>query len=132
MVAPTLDDVAAGAHSLLELLYLRDVERRHGLPRGRRQRPVQRGGQREWTDVSYDEYATLVELDGRLGHSEVAEAWRDMRRDNAAALAGEAALRYGWADVTGRPCEAAGEVGAVLRSRGWTGLPRRCGDSCTL
>lgn len=131
-VLPALDDVAGGAHSLLELLYLRNVERRHGLPNGRRQRPVQRTLHREWSDVSYDEYATVVELDGRLGHDHVDQVWRDMRRDNAAVVAGEAPLRYGWADVTGRPCAAAGEVGAVLRSRGWSGRPRKCGASCGL
>lgn len=127
-----LDDVADGAHSLLELLYLRDVERRHGLPPGRRQRRVHRGRRREWIDVSYDDFATVVELDGRLGHSEVAETWRDMRRDNAAVVAGEAPLRYGWADVTSSRCSVAAQVAAVLRARGWAGHPAKCGDSCTL
>ena len=132
VILPALRDVADGAHSLLELRYLRDVERRHGLPRGQRQRPMHRGRRREWTDVGYGDHATVVELDGRLGHDEVGAAWRDMRRDNAAVVAGEAPLRYGWADVMGRPCTVAAQVGAVLRSRGWSGQPRRCGNSCTL
>ena len=94
-VLAALDDVGRGAHSLLELRYLRDVERRHGLPRSRRQRPVDRGRRREWTDVSYDEFATVVELDGKAGHDDVLSVWRDMRRDNAVVVAGEAPLRYG-------------------------------------
>ncbi|PZS29960.1 MAG: hypothetical protein DLM59_11945 [Pseudonocardiales bacterium] len=131
-VLAALRDIAEGAHSLLEIRYLRDVERRHRLPEGRRQRAVLRGARREWTDVSYDDYATCVELDGRLGHDQVTDAWRDMRRDNRAALAGEVSLRYGWLDVTGRACAVAGEVAEVLRARGWAGQPRRCGNSCCL
>ena len=34
-----LGDVASGAESTMEVSYLRDVERAHGLPRGRRQHP---------------------------------------------------------------------------------------------
>jgi len=41
-------------------------------------------------------------------------------------IAGEATLRYGWADVLGRPCEVAAQVVAVLRARGWTGKPPGC------
>jgi len=130
-VLPALGDVARGAHSLLELRYLREVERAHGLPAGRRQRAVRRGSAREWIDVSYEEFATLVELDGRLGH-EGAGTWRDMRRDNASVVAGEAPLRYGWADVTGRPCAVAAELATVLAARGWTGRPRHCVNGCTL
>jgi hypothetical protein len=48
-----------------------------------------------WIDVCYEEYGILGELDGRLGHSDVADNWRDMRRDSRAVLAGEASLRYG-------------------------------------
>jgi len=131
VLAP-LGDIAAGAHSLLELRYLRDVERRHRLPTGRRQRPsVGRRG-REWTDVGYLGYATTVELDGRLGHDAPSEVWRDSRRDNAAVVAGEAPLRYGWAEVTMRPCAVAAEVALVLKARGWNGQPAKCGRSCAL
>ncbi len=34
----------------------------------------------------------------------------DMERDHGALLDGEVTLRYGWADVTGRPCRVALEV----------------------
>lgn len=131
-VLAALDDVANGAHSLLEIRYLRDVERRHGLPRGQRQRSVRRGRRQEWTDVSYDDYATVVELDGRAGHDDVIGTWRDMRRDNAVVVAGEVPLRYGWADVTARPCSTAAQVSAVLRMRGWTGQTQKCGAFCEL
>ncbi|WP_427889729.1 hypothetical protein ACQHIV_40250 [Kribbella sp. GL6] len=100
---PIIADVVAGSHSLLELRYLRDVERRHGLPRGRRQRAVDG----TFTDVSY--VGLNVELDGRL-HLVPQQRWRDLERDNRATLRAEATLRYGWFDVTNRPCDAAVQV----------------------
>lgn len=132
-----LADLAAGAESPLELTYLRRVERAHRLPTGRRQRPVDDlggtpggaavGAQR--TDVAYEEFGTVVELDGATHFTPVA-AWRDMARDNAATLRQERTLRYGYADVMGRPCEVAAQVAAVLTAAGWTGRPRRCGPGC--
>lgn len=65
-----LRDVAEGAESPLELRYLRDVERPHGLPRGRRQKS--RLGLPYCTDVGYDAHALLVELDGQDGHGAMA------------------------------------------------------------
>ena len=121
-------EVAAGVESRLELRYLRDVERAHGLPDGNRQR--YRGGLRHRTDVGYDDFALLVELDGRLGH-EGAGRFRDFRRDNGFALRQLSTLRYGWFDVVDRPCQVAFQVGSVLVLRGWSGLPRRC-DRCRL
>jgi hypothetical protein len=129
-LAPVLAAVADGAHSALEVRYGRDVERPHGLPPGRRQRPSHRGGARQWSDVAYEEWRTLVELDGRLGHDGVGERWRDAERDNAASLVGERTLRFGWRDVAARPCLVAQQVGAVLRLSGWGGRPRPCGPGC--
>lgn len=116
-----LDDVIEGAQSALELRYLQDVERAHGLPRGTRQARAQRG--RAYRDVRYDRYATLVELDGQV---HVTEQLRDSRRDNAALLQGEVTLRYGWPDVTERSCLVAVEVAAILRARGWKDPLQRC------
>lgn len=107
---PIIADVAAGSHSLLELRYLRDVERRHALPAGVRQRAL--GG--EFTDVFYRGFGLVVELDGRL-HLVPRSRWRDLDRDNRATLRAEATLRYGWFDVTSRPCQAAVQVLQVLR-----------------
>lgn len=124
LLAELLLDVAEGAQSPLELRYLRDVERPHGLPRGRRQRPSPtRPAVR---DVHYERYGVVVELDGRRGH-EGESAFRDMARDNAALLDLLLTLRFGFGDVTGSPCEVGMQVGQVLRSRGWLGPFRRCG-----
>lgn len=116
-----LADVAAGAESPLEIDFLRDVERPHGLPIGKRQ---YRAGKRR-LDILYEEFATVVELDGRLGH-EGTGRFRDMHRDNAAILSGRIPLRYGWHDVHCLPCQLAAQVATVLAARGWNGLFERC------
>jgi very-short-patch-repair endonuclease len=126
-----LADVAAGAHSSLELRYLRDVERAHRLPVGLRQHAVARPGGRYYDDVRYQEYGVTVELDGRSAHPDDAR-WRDMRRDNASVLAGRRVLRFGWADVAGGPCAVAAQVAVVLRIAGWRGVPRPCRPECDI
>ena len=123
LILAMLADVGAGAESALEVRYLRDVERAHGLPVGQRQVGVSAHTR---TDVGYVEHMVLVELDGRLGH-DGAGVWRDWARDNDHAASGRfITLRYGWHDVVRRPCEIAGQVAEVLIQNGWTGLPRRC------
>jgi hypothetical protein len=122
---------ADGVHSLLEFRYVSRVERPHGLPAATRQYRVTRSGQRQYQDVTYQAYGVVVELDGRVAHP-VELRWRDIRRDNASTAVGQATLRYGWADVTQRPCLAAAEVGAALSGRGWDGRLRRCGRACQL
>lgn len=118
-----------GAHSLLEFRYVTRVERPHALPPGRRQNPVRRGGRSQYQDLSYDDYALVVELDGREAHPEWYR-WADIRRDNATAATGQVTLRYGWGDVTERPCQTALEIAATLREHRWTGTLRRCGAAC--
>lgn len=103
-------DAAAGAHSVLEMLYLRDVERAHGLPAGQRQ--VQVSATREWVDVLYPEYGIVVELDGRSFHSDA--PFRDRARDNRNIRLGLKPVRFGWADITGDPCGVAREIAALM------------------
>jgi very-short-patch-repair endonuclease len=122
---PIVADVAAGSHSLLELRYLRDVERRHALPTGLRQRAVGN----EFTDVFYAGFDLIVELDGRL-HLVPHQRWRDLDRDNRATLRAESTLRYGWFDVTSRPCLAAVQVLQVLRRRRPALTAKPCTPSC--
>lgn len=124
-----LADVAAGANTVLEYRYLRDVERPHGLPRARRQVRVRRGGRSEYRDLVYGAYGVVVETDGRMAHL-VTAAWRDAHRDNSAAADGFVTLRYSWSDVNGRPCYVARQVAAALAQRGWPGPLRRCGPAC--
>lgn len=117
-----------GLASVLEQRYHRGVERPHGLPSATRQARVRRGDATEYRDVLYEEYATCVELDGRLAHP-VGTRWRDISRDNATAAGGGVTLRYGWLAVTARPCETAAQVDRALRRRGFPGA-RPCCPAC--
>ncbi|HEX2856525.1 MAG TPA: type IV toxin-antitoxin system AbiEi family antitoxin domain-containing protein [Propionibacteriaceae bacterium] len=120
LVRGVLGDVADGVHSVLERAYRRDVESAYGLPAGRRQ--VRLAGR---SDVFYEEFGVVVELDGRLGHTG-SGAFRDLDRDNHNMLHNLITLRYGHRDVTTRPCEVAHQVAEALAARGWTGLIRPC------
>jgi very-short-patch-repair endonuclease len=124
-----LTDIKEGIHSVLEWHYVRDVERRHGLPRARRQAVSRVGGRTRYLDNHYREFGVAVELDGHASHPLDAR-WQDIRRDNASAEAGIVTLRYSWADVTAEPCRVAAEIASVLRRRGWRGHPQPCGPGC--
>lgn len=124
--------VADGAESPLELRYHRDVERRHALPRSRRQGWERLDDRWVRSDVRYDGLGVRAELDGRLAHPG-GRTDDDTWRDNAVVIAhGELTLRYRWAHVAGNPCGTARQVADALRSRGWTGTPRTCGPRCTV
>ncbi|MFC7625959.1 type IV toxin-antitoxin system AbiEi family antitoxin domain-containing protein [Microlunatus sp. GCM10028923] len=123
LVLDLLTDAGDGVESPLEHHYLQRVERRHALPRGRRQ--VRRHGRRGKHDVGYPDYGVLVELDGHRGHTGSGR-FRDMQRDNEAIVDGLVTLRYGWSDVIERPCAVATQVAAVLTRRGWPAVPTSC------
>jgi hypothetical protein len=129
-LAELLSPDLAGLMSVLERRYERDVERRHDLPPGVRQVRAKRGDRTEYRDVLYEEYATCVELDGRLAHPGE-ERWRDIRRDNAVAADGGVTLRYSWLDVTAWSCQTAAEVDRALRSRGFAGA-HPCSPTCSV
>lgn len=121
-------DVGAGTCSVLEHAYLRQVERRHGLPRaGRQVRDSARGP--VFRDVVYDANDLIVELDGRLFHDSAAARDRDLERDLDASIDGRLSVRLGWGQVVSRPCATAAKIGALLAQRGWAGVPLAC-PSC--
>jgi hypothetical protein len=126
-----LADVSDGVQSPLEFRYVRDVERRHGLPKATRQVQRLSGGRRQFLDNLYERYLLVVELDGRAAHP-VEGRWANIGRDNVSVVSGIFTLRYSWGDVTGRPCSVATEVATVLRSRGWTGAPSPCTPQCAV
>jgi very-short-patch-repair endonuclease len=112
-----------GIESTLEYVYRRDVERAHGLPPARRQASVSAGTR---SDGLYEAFGVVIELDGRAFHQNANAVFRDLARDNGHAELNLITLRYGSADVRGRPCEVASQVAAVLRARGWVGTSLRC------
>jgi hypothetical protein len=118
-----LVDVDEGAESPIELRYLRDVERTHGLPKGQRQQS--RSGLPFQTDVDYKEFGLIVELDGRVDHEGFGR-FRDMDRDNRHALVHALTLRYGLYDLASRPCGVAFQVYRALAERGYLEVFLRC------
>jgi hypothetical protein len=127
-LAELLSPDSAGIHSVLEYRYVHNVERPHGLPTGKRQKQFRRGSHNEYRDALYEEYQTVVELDGNATHR-ADTRWRDISRDNAAAAEGLVTLRYGWLGVTVHGCETAAEIAAVLIRRGYTSA-RPCSAGC--
>jgi hypothetical protein len=131
--------VSPTADSVLEHEYDR-VAASHGLPKATAQRketlPAHGGAEgprrrRIRRDRDYEQYDTVVELDGRLGHDDAWDEFRDLDRDNDTEEQGRSSLRYGYADVYGRPCDVVRQVAVVLTRKGWPGPLLRCGANCT-
>jgi len=125
LLAVVLADVAEGAESAMEVRYVNDVERAHGLPGGIRQM-ASPSGTSQRHDIGYLDQRVVVELDGRLGHEGREERVRDGVRDRRGATVGWLTVRAFWIDVAVRPCALAVDVGAVLGTRGWRDQPHRC------
>jgi hypothetical protein len=130
MLREVLGDVGTGVRSVLEYRYLRLVEQAHGLPAGQRQVPLVLAGERGYPDVEYVGFGVLVQLDGKIGHTDSLDRWADLDRDIAGLVACILTLRVGWAQVLD-PCRLAAAVGAILQQRGWEGQIRPCGPKCT-
>jgi hypothetical protein len=123
-----LSDDMIGVLSVLEYRYYRNVERPHGLPVRKRQFWFREGRRSGYRDTLYEKYGLVVELDGEVAHPAEAK-WKDARRDNMAASWGLTTLRFGWRDVTVKPCYTAAQVAAVLAKRGYTGF-HGCSPDC--
>lgn len=130
LLTQLLDDVETGVCSVLEHGYLTRVERAHGLPRGRRQRPRTGGHGSEYRDVEYEEFGLVVELDGRVGHAAWVAQGRDADRDLDDHADGRESVRVRWPQVFATPCRTADRLGRILARRGWTGQLRSCGPDC--
>ena len=124
-----LVDVQSGVHSVLEHRYLTDVERAHGLPAGKRQERTEVHASITYRDVDYANFGVTVELDGRIGHSEVDDQWSDLERDVATFTAGGVTIRAGWVHVLD-PCRLAKAVAALLAAQGWTSAITPCSPNC--
>ena len=122
-----LFDVSGGSESAAEVRYVRDVERAHGLPTGRRQVPV---GDGRRCDVEYEEFGVVVEIDGRLNHESWSARRRDAVKDRAAAVTGRVSVHCFWTDLVPTACRLTLDVVAILRMRGWTGEPFGCSAGC--
>ncbi|MGH3165608.1 MAG: type IV toxin-antitoxin system AbiEi family antitoxin domain-containing protein [Trebonia sp.] len=120
-----IDDAADGVHFRIELRYVRDVERAHGLPAGARQAQRTIRGQSHRKDSLYEPYGIAVELDGIAYHR--GRRRQDQRRDNVnLAVDDIRTFRFDLVGVTVEACESAAMVASALRREGWTGTPRPC------
>ena len=122
LLTDLLADVDEGVRSPLERRYLQLVERAHGLPAAARQSNP--SGRFE-VDAFYEDFRTVVELDGRTYHGGPAR-FRDYARDNRHVEVGLVTVRLGWGDVVDRPCAVARQVAKVLVRNGWLGTPHDC------
>lgn len=102
-----LSDIGRGTCSVLEHGYLDRVERPDGLPLASRQLAAKARGV-IYRDVSYEDYALVVELDGRLFHDDTVARDADLDRDLDAAVEGRTSVQRGWAGQV-RPCRSAGQ-----------------------
>lgn len=124
-----LGDIDEGAESILEVRFLHDVVRRHGLPEPRMQAEERVGSGKVRRDFDWDDWRLIAEVDGELGHAGEGMR-RDRARDRHAARSGRLTLRCGWVDVVHDSCQVALDLALTLRSRGWLGRPQPCSPSC--
>ncbi len=120
-----------GALSVLELRYVRGVERAHGLPTATRQARVRHATGNRYLDNLYAGYRACVEIDGTAAHPED-EQWRDKSRDRWNAVhEGIDTIRIGVPDLVSqeRRCRVAADVAKWLSSRG-PRVGRPCGPGC--
>lgn len=131
-----LDDVAAGAQSVLEHGYLTRLVRPHGLPTGSLQarQQVRRpdGVATVYRDVLLAGLGLAVELDGYEWHGGADARAGDLGRDLDAAAMGVHTIRLGWHQVYGEPCRSAQRLAAVMQTRGWGGRPCACSAECVV
>ncbi len=121
-----LADAGEGVFSSLELRYVRDVERAHGLPESQHQARRQFGLKAQYRDNWYAAYRVVVEVDGPAYHQNE-QVQLDKERDNVnLAFDNVRTHRFGPVAVTERACETAAMVAATLQRSGWRGSPRRC------
>jgi len=122
-----LGDAGEGVLSLLELRYVRGVERPHGLPTAKRQARVRQETGNRYLDNFYEGYLACVELDGTAAHPED-EQWRDKDRDRWNAVHEKIeTIRIGVPGLRNQEsqCKTAAEVAKWL-----SGRSRHVGHSC--
>jgi hypothetical protein len=130
LIVSLLAEARDGATTALEIPGVNNILRMHGLPTGRGQVREVQSGAVVLRDRVIDEFGVVIEFDGRLGHADPSGRLRDHRRDNAVAVSGRVAMRFGWVDVQSHACEAAVQVATVLSRRGWAGILEPCGPKC--
>ena len=95
LIRETIGDIAGGSQALSELDFTRQVVRAFQLPEPSRQAARRDAkGRRRWTDVTWDDYKIVVEIDGAQHTEDPLQRWDDMGRDIDLGLDGYQTLRF--------------------------------------
>lgn len=120
LIRETMGDIAGGSEALSELDFTRRVIRAFRLPEPSRQ-SVRRDakGRRRWTDVMWDAYKIVVEIDGAQHTEDPLQRWDDMERDIDLGLDGYQTLRFPAWLVRTNPGYVARTILQALRRAGY-------------
>jgi uncharacterized protein DUF559 len=122
LIRETIGDVAGGSQALSELDFTRQVIRAFRLPEPSRQAARRDAkGRRRWTDVTWDNYKIVVEIDGAQHAEDPLQRWDDMERDIDLGLDGYLTLRFPAWLVRTNPEYVAGKILEALRRAGYRG-----------
>jgi very-short-patch-repair endonuclease len=122
LIRETIGDIAGGSQALSELDFTRQVIRAFRLPEPTRQTARRDAkGRRRWTDVAWDSYQVMVEIDGAQHTEDPRQRWDDMERDIDLTLDGCQTLRFPAWLVRANPGYVAGKILQALRRAGYSG-----------
>jgi hypothetical protein len=122
LIKETIGDIAGGSQALSELDFTRHVIRAFGLPEPTRQSARRDStGRRRWTDVTWDPYLIVVEIDGAQHTEDPRQRWDDMERDIDLSLGGYQILRFPAWLVRTNPGYVARKILQALRRAGYQG-----------
>ncbi|SDY70049.1 Protein of unknown function [Modestobacter sp. DSM 44400] len=117
-LAQTVDLIADGCQSELEVMGVLSVFRHPSLPRSVGQFRVRLGdGRTVLLDRAFPEAKLAIELDGARFHTHPDDRRRDLSKDAALAALGWVVLRFTYADVLRDPDGVRAKVLAVYRAR---------------
>lgn len=120
LITQAINDVAGGAQSMSELDFTCQVVRAFQLPEPSRQVARRDArGRRRWTDVMWDDYKIVVEIDGAQHAGDPLQRWDDMERDIDLALDGYLTLRFPAWLVRDNPEYVARRILEALRKTGY-------------
>jgi hypothetical protein len=122
LIRETIGDIAGGSQALSELDFTRRVIRAFRLPEPSRQSARHDSqGRRRWTDVTWDAYKVVVEIDGAQHTDNPLQRWDDMERDIDLGLDGYQTLRFPAWLVRTNPEYVARKILEALRRMGYQG-----------
>ena len=122
LIKEAIGDIAGGSHALSELDFTRRVIRAFRLPEPSRQAARRDAkGRRRWTDVLWDDYKVVVEIDGAQHAEDPLQRWDDMERDIDLGLNGYLTLRFPAWLIRAEPEYVARKILEALRRAGYRG-----------